>query len=129
VRPDVHRRISPSLLLAAAAGGCGLLGGLLGGCAAGRSVTRDSMFAAAPADMDVQAVTLEVSGRRSTLWGDEEAEARLRRLPGVLQVGHAAGRNTLMALTETTISPEALVMALEGDFTVHVTEVVRRAPR
>ena len=98
-------------------------------CAAGRGVTRESMFEQAPPDMDVHAITLEVTGRRSTIWSDEEAEARLRRTAGVLQVGHAAGRNTLMVLTETTTSPDVLVMALEADFTVHVVEVVRREPK
>jgi len=98
-------------------------------CAAGASVTRQSMFDAAPKDLDVHAVTIEVTGRRSTLFGDEEAEARLRRIPGVHQVAHSGGRNSFVALTDTSLSPDALVMALEGDFVVYVEEVVRRPPQ
>lgn len=102
---------------------------VLPACAAGASVTRQSMFDSAPADLDVQAVTIEVTGRRSTLFGDEEAEARLRRVPGVHQVAHSGGRNSFVVLTDTTLSPEALVMALDGDFRVYVAEVVRRPPK
>jgi hypothetical protein len=102
---------------------------VLPACAAGESVTRKSFFDSAPADLDVQTVTLEVTGRRSTLFGDEEAEARLRRIPGVHDVARTGGRNTFMVLADATVSPDVFVMTLEGDFVVHVGEVVRRPPR
>ena len=98
-------------------------------CSAGASVTRQRMFDAAPPDLDVQAVTIEVTGRRSTFVGDEEAEARLRQIPGVHQVGHSGGRNSFVVLMDTSLSPEALVMALDGDFRVYVAEVVQRPKR
>ena len=97
-------------------------------CSASEAVTRRAFFDSAPPDLDVQTVTLEVTGRRSTLWGDEEAEARLRRIVGVHDVARTGGRNTFMVLADSTVSPDVFVMTLEGDFNVHVGDVVRREP-
>lgn len=96
------------------------------GCAATEAMARQSLFDAAPKDLPVQAVTVEVTGRRATLWGDEEAEARLRRAPGVHQVARGGGRNTFIVLTDQSLAPEALKLALEGDFNVVIGDVVKR---
>ena len=118
IRPTFAAAVAAAALLA-----------VVTGCAAGEGMTRQALFDSAPSDLSVQSVTVEVTGRRSTLWGDEEAEARLRRVAGVLDVGRPGGRNRFMVLMEQTISPEALVMSLEGDFVVHIVEVVKRPDR
>ena len=104
------------------------IGLAVAGCSASEAVTRQSFFDSAPPDLDVQTVTLRVTGRRSTLWGDEEAEAKLRRIVGVHDVARTGGRNTFMVLADTTVSPDVFVMTLEGDFDVYVGDIVRREP-
>jgi hypothetical protein len=109
-------RTALSALLAAA---------VFGGCAVGSSVSRHALFAEAPPDVPVQVVTLEVRGRRATYFLDEEAELRLRKIPGVLRVGRGGGKNEVLVLTEASLSPEVLVMTLEEDFATHVLSVAR----
>ena len=104
------------------------LGLAVAGCTASESVTRRAFFESAPPDLDVQTVTLRVTGNRSTLWGDEKTETKLRKIVGVHDVARTGGRNTFMVLADATVSPDVFVMTLEGDFDVYVGDIVRREP-